>query len=59
MRLSWSTSLTRGSETRKQQPSPSAVVTVTAPPWAATKESTIDNPSPVPPLARARDESAR
>ena len=53
------TSLTRGRVTRKQQPSPGAVVTVTRPPWACTNESTIDSPSPVPPLARARDESVR
>ena len=53
------TSAIRGSFTWKRHPCPGAVVTVTVPPCAYTSESTIDSPSPVPPLARARDESAR
>ena len=49
----------RGRCTVNRQPWPGAVVTLTVPPWAKTSESTIDSPRPVPPLARARDESVR
>jgi len=49
----------RGILTVNRQPLPGAVVTLTVPPCAYTSESTIDSPSPVPPLDRARDESVR
>jgi MFS family permease len=48
-----------GSRTRNAAPSPGAVTTSTVPSCAATMAATMASPSPVPPVNRARDGSAR
>src|SRR5262249_26384038 len=45
------TSARGGRSTLKRPPFPGAVATLTVPPCAKTNESTMDRPSPVPPLA--------
>jgi hypothetical protein len=48
-----------GSSTRKVAPLPGSDSAETRPPWAFATAATIERPRPIPPLARAREASAR
>jgi hypothetical protein len=48
-----------GSSITNVAPWPGEVTTNARPPWASAIDFTIESPSPVPPLPRVRDGSAR
>jgi hypothetical protein len=49
---------TIGSSILNCEPVPTSLVTLIEPPWASARWRAIDRPSPLPPVAQARDASA-